>query len=420
MSRALCITWLLAAACGATEPSGPSLVGPMDDAGGVPGDGGTGTGSDGEIGIPDPGPDGGVESSDLAVICGGHEPVTLDEWETCFQKRKCEWQVGCVALNSYRDVADCIASADAVSGGKLAEQRLERERAIEQGRAQLNVAQFTRCLIQTSATRCNTALYDPACLTRFTGTVADGGNCYTEIDCRSPDALCTTTCSNDACCAGTCTAKLEEGQACTTFRSCEPGLNCNTTCMVGDIDTPCGDSADCDPEAWCDLTARRCKPTLPVGAECTDILQCGGDTTCVGLSLKSANPGRCRRNSKPGDPCDNLCHGNLFCAATGKNGLGECRALPKLNESCSALIPCAGPDLLCNGVLCTRRSDIGVSCNNQTCLPGLFCTSALNDPRPACAAPRAAGMACNDPSQCETYLCSGKPGVCVEWSNTCP
>ncbi|HEY6179115.1 MAG TPA: hypothetical protein VIX73_31895, partial [Kofleriaceae bacterium] len=165
-----------AAACGAGP--GPMLTGPTGDDGGTDGSGSDGSGSDG-------GSDGPGDPTDLATACGGTAPVTLDDWENCYQKRKCEWEVGCVSLNEFRDVADCIASGDAVQGGQLAEERRARKRAVEQGRASINVAAFTQCLLRTSAARCDTALYDPACLTRFTGTIADNQGCYTSIDCGS-------------------------------------------------------------------------------------------------------------------------------------------------------------------------------------------------------------------------------------------
>src|SRR5262252_2719682 len=151
---------VVAAACG--DGSGPKLMGPTGDDGGTDGSGsdGTGGGSDG-------GSDGPGDPTDLATACGGTAPVTLDDWENCYQKRKCDWEVGCVSLNEFRDVADCIASGDAVEGGQLAEERRARKRAIEQGRASINVAAFTQCLLRTSAAHCDTALYDPACLTRF-------------------------------------------------------------------------------------------------------------------------------------------------------------------------------------------------------------------------------------------------------------
>jgi hypothetical protein len=343
--------------------------------------------------------------------------VTLDDWEDCYERRKCQWRVGCVSLTPFRDVADCVASADAVEGGRLTFERRERERAVEQGRAAINVEAFTQCLLRTSATRCNTALFDPACLTRFAGTIPDGQSCYTSIDCRSPDAVCASSCP-DACCAGTCQRKFREGESCLLFASCEPGLRCNgRICVSGDLDTPCSSVNDCDFDAYCDMQARRCRPRLPLGAECTSVLQCGGDATCVGLSIVSSDPGQCLRNAQPGDPCDDLCKGNLYC------GSRMCRSLPRLGESCSLSIPCAGANAMCKNGTCALRSDIGVSCNGQTCLPGLFCTSELGAPSPACAAPRAVGAPCASPRHCESFLCSGdsnNPGVCLPYRNTCP
>ncbi len=420
MSKAASIMVIVvAAACGAPDPlRGSSVM----DGGGVPDDAGV----DGRGGSPDDAtvdagsidaaePDAGTV--DLATICGGQAPASLDDWEDCYEKRKCEWEVGCVALNSYRDVQDCIASGDAVSGGELAAARRDRKRAVDQGRASINVDAFTQCLIRTSAASCNTALFDEACLTRFTGTIADGAGCYADVDCASPDAVCQSDCA-DACCVGTCHPKFKEGEPCDLFASCEPGLRCDGYCLTGDINSTCDNALDCDFDAWCDDTAHRCRPTFAPGAACTGILQCGGDTTCIGLSVTSSAPGHCLRNSQPGDPCDDLCHGNLYC-----DGSGTCQALPLIGESCSPIIPCAGANAICSGGVCVMRSDIGVACGSQTCLPGLFCTSELNDPNPVCAPRRAEGEPCAAPNHCDSYLCSGvaaQPGVCLPWSSTCP
>src|SRR5262249_24171017 len=161
------------------HPAGAPLTGPMDG-GETPDDAGT-TGPDTEPA--DGAVDAAGDPTDLATICGGTAPVTLDDWENCYQRRKCEGEGGCVTLDTFHDVPDCIASADAVSGGKLAAARRARKRAVEQGRASIHVDAFTQCLIRTSATRCNTALFDPACLTRFTGMIGDGDDCYTDVDC---------------------------------------------------------------------------------------------------------------------------------------------------------------------------------------------------------------------------------------------
>src|SRR5262249_39171942 len=74
-------------------------------------------------------PPGDPPPSDLAKICGA-EPVTLDDWETCYQKRWCEWRVGCLPMNSYLDVPECIARSDDVEGGRLSAELRERKRAV--------------------------------------------------------------------------------------------------------------------------------------------------------------------------------------------------------------------------------------------------------------------------------------------------
>jgi hypothetical protein len=343
--------------------------------------------------------------------------VTLDDWERCYRKRWCEWRVGCLPMNSYLDVQECIDRSDDVEGVWLGAALREHKRAIEQGRASIDIAAFTRCLLDTSGALCNTASRSVACAKRFIGTISDGGDCYTDIECASPGATCESSCT-DACCLGTCQPKLKLGDPCDLDFSCEPGLVCNQTCLSGDIGTPCRDFFDCDSNAWCN--AGVCAADLAPGSACTSRSQCGGDTTCTGLSIIDSQPGQCLSISKPGDPCDLICYGNLYCDASG-----TCRDLPKLGDSCSGFTPCRGVDTVCssNGQ-CVLRGDVGATCSvSQPCQPGLFCTSELNDPNPKCAARQAEGLPCTDPSHCESFLCSGnivKPGVCLAWSDTCP
>jgi hypothetical protein len=427
MSRAWVIAIAVAAAaCSARGPAG--LVGPgggsgPPDGSGAPDDAGVPDGT-GTTGGPGDGgsADAGNDPTDLATICGGTAPVTLDDWEDCYLKRTCEWEVGCPTENTFRDAADCIESWDGVQGGKLAADRRARKRAVEQGRASIDVAAFTQCLVRTSATRCDTALHDAACLTRFTGTIADGAGCFTGVDCASPGAVCAPSDCTGACCLGTCQRKFRLGEACQLFDSCEPGLRCTgRMCVSGDAGTPCarGSVNQCDFGTFCDSQTLRCTPTLAPGSACTQLLQCGGDETCVGLSVSSADPGQCQRVSRPGDACDNFCFGNLYCDAASST----CRALPALGQACTELIPCAGANTICDSGRCVVRSDVAVACSGQTCLPGLFCTSELGDSDPVCAERRAVNQACAAPSHCESFLCSGtsgQHGACLPWSDTCP
>src|SRR5262245_3845746 len=116
--RTHAIAMLAAAACGASPPA---TDGPPPD---VP--------TDAPPDVPDRLP------INLIQLCGA-QPVTLDDWERCYQKRKCEWEVGCVPANTYRDVKECVDLADAVALGRLAAERRERQRSVEAGRASVNV-----------------------------------------------------------------------------------------------------------------------------------------------------------------------------------------------------------------------------------------------------------------------------------------
>jgi hypothetical protein len=352
----------------------------------------------------------------LVEICGAM-PVTLDDWEDCYQHRACEWQVNCVTLNTYRDVAECIALGDDVEGGRLAAERRDRARAVAEGRAAIDIEAFTSCLLATSGAHCNTALYDVACLTRFAGTVADDAACYTDVDCASPGAVCQRDC-DDACCTGTCRRKFREGETCDERRSCEPGMQCHRICYTGDVGTHCTSDRQCDADAWCDPQTGRCEADYAPNAACTNLLQCGGETMCVGLTIPGGQSGRCLRITEPGDRCDSWCYGNLYC-----DGGGRCRQMPATGAPCSALVPCGSAANVCVEGRCVAAGAAGDRCDGATCGPGLFCTSELGDADPRCAAPRDPGRPCSDPSHCSSYLCTaddGQSGVCVSWSDECP
>jgi len=182
----------------------------------------------------------------LAEICGA-VPVTLDDWERCYQKRKCEWQTQCLA-NFYRDTQDCIDHGAAVDPRTFVIQPGERRRAIASGRASVNLEAFARCLLETSGQNCRTAYLAVSCLTRLVGTVPDGQACLADVECKSPRATCVRNCAG-GCCQGICKRAFREGEACDEFYSCEPGLQCWKTCVAGDIGTPCSDIGHCDPNA---------------------------------------------------------------------------------------------------------------------------------------------------------------------------
>jgi hypothetical protein len=397
--RTYAIAMLAAAACG-TSPSGT------------------------DSGLP---PDAPVDAPavDLVALCGAR-PQTPDDWERCYQKRKCEWEVGCVPATTFHDVQECIELGDAVRDGRLFAERRERLRAVAEGRASIAVEAFARCLLETAPDRCATALFHPSCGTRFAGAISDGQACRADIECASPGAHCQRACS-DACCEGVCVPAFKEGEKCTELHSCEPGFQCHTVCIAGDIDTTCASDRDCDQNAWCDLRGTRtCRADLPAGAVCEQVLQCSGETSCVGVGVAGVVP-TCGRINTPGDACDFYCLGGVYCALPS-SGLGVCTALPTLGQPCSALVSCSGVNTICDGTRCVARTVEGTPCTTTpalatSCLPGLFCTDELGAASRVCARRQADGQRCTRPEQCQSFLCSGTqaaPGQCLPWRDSCP
>jgi hypothetical protein len=364
---------------------------------------------------PDAGPPDAEVPIDLAALCGA-VPVTPDDWERCYQLRVCGWYVRC-PINNYRDLDECLEQADAYSEGRIDWEIRQRQRAIGDGRTSIDERQFAQCLQEFDPTRCNTAATHPSCFLRYHGIVPDDGACHADVECASPGARCEKTCP-EACCEGTCRRQPRLGEDCTTGYSCEPGLQCALVarrpsvwrCVSGDVGSPCSHPTYCDANAWCDEHAGICKADRPDGSACGDLLQCRGETTCVG---EIAGNGRCLRVTQPGDVCEDNCKGNLQCVRRG--GVGTCTPLPEPGEPCG--FACAGLGFMCDRGRCVKRNAIGEACRNGSCLPGLFC-ALQPDGTSVCESPRADGEACTAPLECDSYLCS-PDGVCLPWRDSC-
>ncbi|TMQ16498.1 MAG: hypothetical protein E6J90_23630 [Deltaproteobacteria bacterium] len=395
-----------AAACSSAPPTlGP--VGGGADAGDAAGSDASGDGSDAstDAGVPDA-----SDPGDLLVAMCGSTPATPQDWEHCRAKRFCETHVRCSEQNLYTSPQECIELSDALSGGAIEFDIFEKARAVAAGRAAINVAAFTQCLVDFSPQQCSTAATAPSCPTRYTGTVADGQACFNDAECISPGARCEPTDCGASCCTGTCTPLQKLGQPCHDFGACEPGLVCSVTtqkCVTGDVGTACG-RYDCDAGNWCNNGT--CKPDVAEGAPCNSLLQCGGETTCVG-TMRLVAPATCRHVTSVGDACDWFCLGNLYCDLSNPDGFGVCRSLPTLDETCSFLRPCIGQNLRCSDPdqgVCIPRTGLGQPCTDGTCLPGLFCTDQLGAAKPVCRAPFADDeTGCMQDAQCRSHICTG-------------
>ena len=399
-----------------TVSCGDDIAGEPDAGDDVDAGAGVGDGPDAGVDAPDDPPD-------LATLCGA-EPTTLAEWEACYLERQCEVRVRCSERNLFSDLSECLDLADAASGGQLSFDAFERERAIAAGRASLDVSRFTRCLEELDSSECSASGRPPTCPLRFAGTIADGEACYSDIECESPGASCEPRDCGDSCCLGICQPLLALGEPCTDFGQCQPGLRCNlTTCVSGDPGSPCEQHYGCDPGAWCDKNEGICRPDRREGEPCANILQCGGETSCVGLFTAGEEP-TCRRLTEAGDACDYFCLGNLHCDKSNPDPFGVCRPLPALDEPCGVNLPCVGRNLRCDSGTCVARSDVDEPCSGSTCLPALFCSDQLGEANPVCRERMPDGTSgCHQPAQCQSHICDGDenaPGECQPSQPTCP
>lgn len=370
----------------------------------------------------------------LAAMCGT-TPTTPTQWEQCYVKRWCEATVNCSPLTMYANVQECVDTSGWSTGGQRDFDTAENIRAVSDGRATIDVTEFTQCLVDLGAIHCNTAGTAASCKLRYDGAVANAQPCYADAECAAPGAVCTPTDCGAACCTGTCARKKMLGEgACTGsgVNACEPGLVCSASqggCYGGDPGDVCARSSDCDARAFCDQIGTQpgiCAADKGAGATCKGVLECGEETGCVGLRRNVGTP-MCRRLTEPGDACDDYCLGAMYCDLSNPTGLGVCRNLPTGEEPCNSLLPCAGVHQQCGATNhCELRIQNGQSCSNPdlVCDVGMFCTSALGMPGPTCRPQFADGESgCLQDYQCTSHLCSGSfssPGQCLPGLSTCP
>jgi hypothetical protein len=203
----------------------------------------------------------------------------------------------------------------------------------------------------------------------------------------------------------------------------------------------CRSALECRRGSFCDLDAAcpgTCRAQLPVGAACTENVQCAPLVPPPEFTLmeflergdelvREFAPSRvrcegdvCRAPSMPGDACSaagqiaiaNECAGDAtFC----DRDAALCRARLGEGESCTDSDQC-GEQLWCDELAqpgtgasalgaCRARGEAGAPCETAShCVSGLRCISTDAEGRGHCAPPSASGGPCAVARDCETGL----------------
>lgn len=300
-------------------------------------------------------------TSSLALPgCGGSGggPVALANVPAEFVDAVCTWQTRCHAFTS-KSACEKVVFADVDSEVGSA----------QAGRATYDAAKAGDCIDSIRDTGCSVlavfdALNSSSCEQVFTGTVAVGGTCITNVDCAA-NGRCEHTggnCDPDvSCCMGTCTAgpaiNQPVGTTCTSSNNCADGLYCKSATGGGTRSCTARitlENAQCDRQDSC------ASPLVCTGAE-------GANPTCRRLPAEggTCDPAleiacnfifdrcdpttlKCVRQPSAGQPCQEVCIGDSSCKA------GTCVANVGENAPCGGTNPECSGDLDCDEGTCKK------------------------------------------------------------------
>jgi len=214
--------------------------------------------------------------------CGGDDGISLDELGQEMATVMCERLASCCTPDELReetfgseDEAECVTVYTGLFDGLLVP---VYQASLDAGRLSYDGTKMRACLDRIAALTCEDVARGQVtegtfaeCDSPFTGHVADGEECATDLDCVSG------YCSGDALMSdgtpifGTCATAPGISTPCDGFE-CAEGL----ACVSGTCIAPQPDGASCTSDPQC--ASGSC-----VGASGTEPGTCGPPMTCDGL-----------------------------------------------------------------------------------------------------------------------------------------
>ncbi len=223
--------------------------------------------------------------------------------------------------------------------------------------------------------------------TPISGTVADGGACTINAECRSLACF-------GASCPGSCGPRHAAGEACSSADHCQAGLACvGSKCAARKAwGAPCATGDVCASFTMCTTKPDGSKACLPFGASytraagqtcastedlCQTGLACRANVDATGRSIW---PGTCvapvAAGADCGDANPDMCPEGHYCVIVAGTGRGTCETEPVVGEACG---------LQYNFV--------------SRCASGLSCVDDV------CREPKVNGTACLTPEECASENC---------------
>jgi len=247
-------------------------------------------------------------------------------------------------------------------------------------------------------------LVNTVCRNAIVGTVANGGACYTALDCSAG------SCDTSSACPGACVAFIAVGQSCAAPNSmCAPGLICDGASTTCKAQSAAGGACPCQAGTYCDGTSQLCIAKKTSGACTSGGSECAISTVCSNAQCTpyQAVGGAC---TPPSSSDQGVCGLGSFCDPA----TNLCAPWPVIGQSCAVIHLCQTGFCDQATSMCLTPKGPGATCAGpQECQGGDYCDLAGDK---TCKVQKANGATCSLDFECQTDSC--KSGVCAVGQTT--
>jgi hypothetical protein len=304
-----------------------------------------------------------------------------------------------------------------IANGMVADDFPRVQNLIADGKVKYDGLRAEACFAALASQACSDDREREPCTEMLDGTIAIGGACSSNAECRGGD----TYCKNEGACPGRC-APLESAEGpCSTNEDCQSGLRCNRVegrcfrpagagdrcggrAAVGDGGTPLWNRPpECSAGLFClgadsNLLLRGTCRTIEEsfsgssGDPCLgDAAACQPDLRCALDTARSTQFGHCLPPVSSGAACKiagpEMCPDDEYCAADFPSTVdGTCYAKPGAGEACAWRFfdTFCAPGTICDARTCRPRQNLGGSCETYRVCYSEHCLNGRCAPKGAC------------------------------------